>query len=107
MRGLEEWRRGIPMAEEIATETWEDVNSISVFGKNCAFEFVVCGDVVVLACSRACCDEAVVMSIVACYLSNHLQGYSFSRQPHLQIFKYFLSFFSKTSVYVMASSPIN
>jgi hypothetical protein len=31
----------VPMTEEIATETWEDVNSISVFGKGCAYELVV------------------------------------------------------------------
>jgi hypothetical protein len=31
----------VPMTEEIATETWDDVKSISVFGRNCAFEFVI------------------------------------------------------------------
>jgi hypothetical protein len=65
-------------------------------------EFLLAGELV-------WCDEAVVMvmSIVACYLSNRLQGYCFSRQAHLQIFIYFLSFFSKTSVSVKASGPTN
>jgi hypothetical protein len=35
------WRGVVPMTEEIATETWEDVNSISKSGIKCAFELVI------------------------------------------------------------------
>jgi len=36
-----EWRGVLPMTEEIATETWEDVNSISKSGIKCAFGLVI------------------------------------------------------------------